>query len=174
MFKEVIVISDLWGHRQPIALAPYQAALGPDVQLRYYDATLLADIAPSVKRQEELHKAFVNGGIDRAVQQLLKLEPNATHLLGCSVGGIIAWRYLSQQAPERRLLAERRLWAFSATRLRYEQECPPANIHLYYGEHDPYIPNTEWFEDMRLTPTIIPGADHDIYRHLNIRYLKDA
>jgi dienelactone hydrolase len=93
------------------------------------------------------------------VENLMLQEPDAQHLLGLSVGGVIAWRFALQQP------AVKTLTAFSATRLRYETEKPACTIQLYYGQKDPYQPQAEWYKQMGLYAEIVAGEGHDLYRN---------
>lgn len=158
MKPSLLLLSDLWGHRRPLPYSAYQQQLGEQFDLHFFDSTKLAGITAEVCEQEELHRAFVDGGIARAVDQLTQLVPRTAYLIGCSVGGVIAWQYAQRQAQVQGLLA------ISATRLRYETEQPPCSIKLFFGEQDPSQPSADWYAQIGLSAQLIEEEGHDIYR----------
>ena len=96
--------------------------------------------------------------IQRAVDALLNAERERVEVLAFSVGGTIAWRAALAGMPVDRL------FAISATRLRYEERRPACVLRLWYGALDPYQPNAEWYEEMQLSAYQWPGQGHDIYK----------
>ncbi|MEL7220032.1 MAG: hypothetical protein AAGJ93_01865 [Bacteroidota bacterium] len=160
---ECIVLSDLWGKRKAFPLNSHKQLLEAHFRVHYFDSTLLAEIPPIITTQDELHQAFVQGGLTKAVENLSKQKINASCIIGYSVGGVIAWHYVIQQPKVTSLLA------ISATRLRYENIKPACSIQLFYGEQDPYQPTQEWYEQLGLNRQIIPLYGHDIYRIDNLK-----
>lgn len=154
----LIILSDLWGARKSFPFLIFSHLIQERYNIRYYDSAALAEIPPDVQTQNELHQAFVNGGIEKAVANLCRQEPDIQHFLGLSVGGVIAWRYALLQPCVQKLIT------VSATRLRYETEKPASAIQLYYGAHDPFQPKAEWYKRLKLSASVVADADHELYR----------
>lgn len=108
-------------------------------EIQYYDVLELANIASDNFVESEIHNQFLNGGIDKAIQNLLQLETGKILVLGFSIGGTIAWKASLQGLKITHLLA------VSSTRLRYETEVPNGIVKLYFGEKDPNKPNHNGF-----------------------------
>ncbi len=138
-------------------LERYKIGLMAGFEIIMYDSRIIGEVDTLDGVQENIHRQFVEGGIDRAVEYLLENEKGKTDVLAFSVGGLIAWK-----AAMKGLNIER-LCAVSSTRLRYETEKPQCKIKLFYGVDDPYRPQRDWFEKMQLDYQIIPNEGHDIY-----------
>ena len=121
---EVIILSDIWGHRKNRWINAYAHFLSGRFDLIYVDSTILANIDHSVLEKEKLHQSFVDGGIVRAVANLGKLSTNPERILAFSIGGSIAWQYAMENPQVRHLIA------ISSTRLRYEKAKPSCKIRL--------------------------------------------
>lgn len=158
MKKRLLILSDLWGFTQAKYLAAYLKQLEPVYEVQIYDSCHLAELPQGHKTQEERHQHFVTGGIQRAVDALLNAERERVEVLAFSVGGTIAWRAALAGMPVDRL------FAISATRLRYEERRPACALRLWYGALDPYQPNAGWYEEMQLSAYQWPGQGHDIYK----------
>lgn len=161
MKPSLVILSDLWGKNQSDWWNSYTELLKDRFVLTFLDSGELAEISSTVIAEEKRHQQFVNGGIDRAVQQLIelvKVQPNSVYLMGFSIGGTIAWKAALQG------LAVTELIVVSATRLRYECESPTCPIQLYFGEDDPYLPWLSWLEEMKLNATLISNQGHEFYR----------
>jgi pimeloyl-ACP methyl ester carboxylesterase len=155
--KRLILLSDLWGKEKSAWVEPYVELLQSEFQIQYYDCCELGGIDKSKYTQESLHQQFVSGGIERAVEELLKKEKGIIDILSFSIGGTIAWK-----AALRGLKIEK-LYGVSATRLRYETERPDCFIKLFYGQEDRYKPGDEWFEKMTIEKNVIAKAGHQLY-----------
>ncbi|MEM9328730.1 MAG: hypothetical protein AAGA85_23895, partial [Bacteroidota bacterium] len=92
MRSRLVLLSDLWGELDTDWVALYKQALAGEYDVIYFDSRALAGIDLRLQPQEEIHRAFVNGGIDRAAHALVKNDPRGEVFIGCSVGGVIAWR----------------------------------------------------------------------------------
>lgn len=156
--KKLAVISDLWGVRRSQWWRYYVENLSDSFDVAFYDACALGQIDLSNYTEEALHQQFINGGIDKAVENLLKIETQPDAVLGFSIGGYIAFKSLQNG------LKTNTLFAVSSSRLRKETDCPKAQIQLFYGENDLYKPSAEWFAQMNLTPHIFKGEPHDFYQ----------
>ncbi|PKV51650.1 hypothetical protein ATE84_3740 [Aquimarina sp. MAR_2010_214] len=157
MKPKLIILSDLWGKKKSDWIDYYIKELQDHFVLQYYDCCELGAIETSTYTEEHLHKQFINGGIDRAVQNLLTLEKGKIHIIAFSIGGVIGWKSAIKN------LNVLSLYAVSSTRLRYEINKPKAKMKLYFGEDDPYIPKREWYDMMNLDVIIEKKKEHQLY-----------
>lgn len=162
--KRILILSDLWGDSRRDWAASYITSFQEEYEVLPLCSATLAGINPEGKDQEELHRAFVDGGIDRAVHSLLDLNMEATQIIGLSIGGTIAWRAALAGFQTARLTT------VSATRLRLEMEKPDIDLTLIYGERDIFKPQPAWAEMHNLLLHNIPGKGHEVY--LNARLVK--
>lgn len=161
-----LLISDLWGAPKANYLSLFREWAG-DAKLTFCDACALAGLDLGDYREEALHRQFVEGGIERAVAQLLKESGTIpVNVLGLSVGGTIAWKAFEAGLPVKQLVT------ISATRLRYETVPPSHPTRCIFGENDPYRPTNEWFAQMGLELVLVPKQGHEVYRSPDcLRYL---
>lgn len=170
----LIIISDLCGIVAPNGIQFYLDRLGSKFDIRYYDARALASIGVATLSKQQLHNEFVEGGIDAAVANLLRLECTELSLLAFSIGGTIAWKAALKG------LKAKNLYLISSTRLRYETQKPKCNIWLLYAENDKFRPKAHWFEKLDLESILVKNATHEIYKNNQIaeqisnRILKDC
>ncbi|WP_109097088.1 alpha/beta hydrolase [Aquimarina sp. AU58] len=157
MKPKLIILSDLWGKKKSDWVAYYIKELQDHFVLQYYDCCELGALDTSIYTEENLHKQFTNGGIDRAVQNLLTLEKGKIHILAFSVGGVIGWK----SAIKNQNIVS--LYAVSSTRLRYETNKPKTKIKLYFGENDIYSPKNEWYALMGINAIIEKEKKHQLY-----------
>jgi len=151
----LILLSDLFGGN-PEWIQHYIEILEPKFEIQYYDVLKLAQIDSSAD-EKEIHNQFLNGGIERAVNNLLDYEKGEVAVLGFSIGGTIAWK------ASLRSLKTSQLIAVSSTRLRFETEIPNCEIKLYFGSNDFNKPNQQWYSDLKLTNNIFENEDHQLY-----------
>ena len=157
MKPRLIILSDLWGKEKSNWVAGYVDLLNDKFEIQYYDCCDLGGIDKANYTEENLHSQFVNGGIEKAVTNLLKAEKNEIDVLAFSIGGTIAWKSALKG------LNVRRLFAVSSTRLRYENEIPNGAIKGYYGENDSNTPSDDWFEKYSIDFEIIKNKEHSFY-----------
>jgi pimeloyl-ACP methyl ester carboxylesterase len=157
MKPRLIILSDLWGKEKSGWVSAYIELLKDKFEIQYYDCCELGAIDKINYTEENLHSQFVNGGIEKAVEHLLKTEKNQIDVLAFSIGGTIAWKAALQG------LNIRCLFAVSATRLRYENGIPNGAIKLYYGENDSNAPSENWFQKHSIDFKIIKKKEHDFY-----------
>jgi hypothetical protein len=157
MKPRLIILSDLWGKEKSDWVSGYVELMKNKFEIRYYDCCELGAIDKTNYTEENLHSQFVNGGIEKAVQYLLKTEKNQIDILAFSIGGTIAWKAILKG------LNVRNLFAVSSTRLRYENEIPNGTIKLYYGENDINKPSENWFEKHSINFEIVKNKEHDFY-----------
>lgn len=157
MKPRLIILSDLWGKEKSAWVSGYVELLNDKFEIQYYDCCDLGGIDKKNYTEENLHSQFVNGGIEKAVANLLKAEKNQIDVLAFSIGGTIAWKSALKG------LNVRRLFAVSSTRLRYENEMPNGIIKGYYGENDNNKPSKNWFEKYSINFDIIKNKEHNFY-----------
>lgn len=157
MKPRLIILSDLWGKEKADWVSGYVELLKDKFEIQYYDCCELGAIDKTDYTEENLHSQFVNGGIEKAVENLLKAEKNKIDVLAFSIGGTIAWKATLKG------LNVRNLFAVSSTRLRYENEIPNGAIKLYYGENDSNTPSGDWFEKYSINFEIIKNKEHSFY-----------
>ncbi|WP_108868315.1 alpha/beta hydrolase [Aquimarina aquimarini] len=157
MKPKLILLSDLWGYKKSDWTNYYISNLENHFEIQYYDCCKLGELDTSIYLEENLHQQFVNGGINLAVQNLLKLEKGKTSILGFSVGGTIGWKFALKNKNTSSL------YAISSTRLRYETNKPKAKTILYYGEDDINTPKEEWYKTMNIDVFIEDSEKHQMY-----------
>lgn len=91
MKPRLLILSDLFGGKDPEWVKIYTDLLKSKFEIQYYDVVELANIDSDNFIESEIHNQFLNGGIDKAVQNLLQLETEKVIILGFSIGGTIAW-----------------------------------------------------------------------------------
>lgn len=159
MSSKLIIISDLFGFDDSVWIENYLHFLNSHFQITCYDVGKLAEIGQNGLTQDELHSQFMNGGIDKAVEKLLKLEMNEVNILAFSIGGTMAWK------AALRGLKIKNLYAISSTRLRYENQKPNCIIQLVFGENDLFRPEQSWFNSLNLECNILKVETHELYKN---------
>ncbi len=159
---KIILLSDLWGLEKSEWTVFYIDSLAQYFDVVYYDSCELGEIGKRDATEITRHEQFLNGGVERAVRNILSREQKPVYVLGFSVGGYIAWKAAISG------LDVVNLFAISATRLRVEIEKPATNITLFYGQEDAYIPNEDWFNQMDISKKIYLNETHDFYQKTEI------
>ncbi|MBB3701267.1 hypothetical protein KMW28_03605 [Flammeovirga yaeyamensis] len=157
MKQRLIILSDLCGSEKSDWLIYYTHILNQKYDLVYYDSCQLGNVDTSSNDQQIIHQQFVEGGIRKAISQLIELEQNPIKILAFSIGGLIAWRYGLLTGNIKSLIC------ISSTRLRKEVYKPKGEIELYFGEKDAYRPPMEWFINQNVKFEVIPNKHHEIY-----------
>ena len=160
----LVLISDLWGRKDSEWINNYTSILNHHFDVFFYSSTELAEINIFNMAQDKIHQEFIEAGIEKAVENLLKFETQKIHILAFSVGGTIAWK------AALRGLQVQNLFAVSATRLRYETKKPSTKVELFFGDDDSFLPDSKWFEDMQIKKHFITNHDHEMYREKEIAY----
>ena len=158
MKPKLIILTDLWGNINSEWIQFYVINLENKFEVKLYDCCEIAEIDSYNKTEKEIHSEFIEIGISKASQNLLKLEISEISILAFSVGGIIAWNSVKEG------LNIINLKAISSTRLRNEISKPNCNLKLYYGENDDSKPKIEWFKNQKIEYEIIRNAEHNIYK----------
>lgn len=158
MKPRLIILSDLWGKHDANWVKNYSNPLSNYFDIHFYDTCELAEIDTIEYIETKLHQQFVNGGIEKAVINLIEIEKNEISILAFSIGGTIAWKAGIAGLKINKLIA------LSSTRLRYEEKKPKCNIQLIYGDLDKNKPTQEWLSEMAINTEIIPNVNHDFYK----------
>ncbi len=157
MAERLVVLSDMWGVKKGLWITSYLGYLQQYYNIVFYDIQQLSNIDLTIQSKENLHSAFVEGGIDTAVAHLLKKEKTSSHYLAFSTGGTIAWKAALKGLPMKSL------YAVSATRVRKENLKPECPTTLLYGGNDKFRPNEEWSEKVNKELSVVPNFGHEFY-----------
>jgi len=157
MAEKLVVLSDMWGAKKGLWIASYFGYLQQYYDIVFHDCQQLGNIDVPVSSEENVHRAFVEGGIDAAVASLLKKETKPAHYLAFSTGGTIAYKAALKGLPMKSLTA------ISATRIRLEEQRPDTQLNLLYGECDPNKPDMEWSQQVGVDFKIAPNFGHMLY-----------
>lgn len=157
MAERLVIISDMWGAKKGLWITSYLGYLQQYFDIVFYDIQQLANLDLKVNSGENIHKAFVEGGIDIAVAHLLKKEKEPSHYLAFSTGGTIAWKAANLGLPMKSL------YTVSATRIRYENEKPEVPTKLIFGENDSFKPSKEWEGKLDIEIESVANFGHTLY-----------
>ncbi|MCL6268196.1 hypothetical protein [Flagellimonas myxillae] len=157
MAEKLVVISDMWGVKKGLWITSYFGYLQQYYNIQFYDIQQLADIDIPVLTEENIHKAFVEGGIETAVAHLLKKESEPSHYLAFSMGGTVAWKAALKGLPMKSLTA------ISPTRVRLESERPNVPMNLIFGECDKFKPEMKWANEVGVDLNVVPSFGHQLY-----------
>jgi len=158
MAERLLVLSDMWGVKKGLWITSYFGYLQQYYDIQFYDCQQLGNIDELVCSKENLHRAFIDGGIDTAVAHLIKKETEASHILAFSTGGTIAWKAAMNGLPIKSLTA------ISATRIRMEAAKPDCNdLNLIFGECDKFKPEMKWAKKVGVGLNIVPNFGHELY-----------
>ncbi len=157
MAERLVIVSDMWGTKKGLWITSYLGYLQQHYDIVFYDCQELANINLTIETQENLHAAFVNGGIDTAVHHLLKKEKTPSHYLVFSTGGTIVYKAGLLGLPIKSL------FAVSATRVRLEKEIPNFSRNLLFGANDNFRPDTQWEKETQNKIELAPNFGHELY-----------
>lgn len=157
MAEKLVILSDMWGVKKGLWITSYFGYLQQYYDIEFYDCQQLGHVDVAVNTEENVHNAFVDGGIDTAVAHLLKKETIPAHYLAFSTGGTIAWKAGLKGLPMKSLTA------ISPTRIRYEENCPSCDMEVLFGENDEFRPNREWTNKIGVDINVIPNFGHQLY-----------
>ncbi|NNE77093.1 MAG: hypothetical protein HKN31_08475 [Pricia sp.] len=157
MAERLIILSDMWGAKKGLWITSYLGYLQQYFNITFYDCQHLANLDVSISSEENIHRAFVEGGIDTAVAHLLKKETEPAHYLCFSLGGSIAWKAGLLGLPMKSL------YAVSSTRIRSEVNKPDCPTRVLFGDGDIYRPKSNWYENIGIQGELIKGFGHEMY-----------
>ena len=157
MAEKLVILSDMWGAKKGLWITSYLGYLQQYFDITYYDLQQLSNIDVRVQTTDNVHRAFVEGGIDTAVAHLLKKETEPAHYLGFSMGGTIGWKAGLMGLPMKSL------YAVSSTRVRAEEEKPECKTVALFGDQDMYRPKLDWHERIGVKSDLVKGFGHTMY-----------
>ncbi|MEM7483808.1 MAG: hypothetical protein AAF348_01235 [Bacteroidota bacterium] len=157
MAEKLVVISDMWGVKKGLWITSYFGYLQQYYDIVFYDCQQLGNIDVPVSTEKNIHKAFVEGGIETAVAHLLQKEKQPSHYLAFSTGGTIAWKAALQGLPVKSLTA------ISPTRIRLEEKAPDTALNLIFGDSDAFKPNAQWANEVGVDLNVISNFGHQLY-----------
>ncbi len=157
MAEKLVIVSDMWGARKGLWITSYLGYLQQYFDITFYDSQQLANLDLTVNTEENIHNAFVTGGIDTAVAHLLKKEQKPCHYLAFSTGGTIVWNAAKMGLPVKSL------YNVSATRIRLQKDKPAVPVRLLYGSNDSFKPNDNWANMLGLDLEVMPNYGHTLY-----------
>ena len=157
MAEKLVIVSDMWGAKKGLWITSYLGYLQQYFDITFYDIQQLANLDIVVQSEENVHNAFVDGGIDTAVSHLLKKEKEPCYYLAFSTGGTIVWEAAKKGLPIKSL------YSVSATRIRLKNERPNVPFQLLYGENDKFIPSEDWSDKLGVEMEILPNYGHTLY-----------
>ena len=157
--SRLIILSDLFGFEKSDWIKNYLILLENKFDVKHYDCCELGEINKTDYSEKKIHKQFLNGGIEKAIQNLLKHEKTEIHILAFSIGGLIGWKSALLN------LKIKNIFALSSTRLRNEVEKPNCEIELFYGEKDKFQPEIQWFTNIGIERQILENQEHNFYKN---------
>ncbi|GLU42635.1 hypothetical protein [Allomuricauda sp. NBRC 101325] len=157
MSEKLIVVSDMWGAKKGLWITSYFGYLQQYYDIEFYDSQQLGNIDVAISSEENVYNAFVDGGIETAVNSLLRKENEPAHYLAFSTGGTIAYKAALKGLPMKSLTA------ISATRIRLENKKPDTDLNLIFGERDEFKPNGSWSREVGADLNIVSNFGHMLY-----------
>lgn len=157
MAEKLVILSDMWGAKKGLWITSYLGYLQQYFDITYYDIQQLSNLDVTVHTTENVHRAFVEGGIETAVAHLLKKETEPAHYLGFSMGGTIAWKSGLLGLPMKSL------YTVSSTRIRAEETKPDCKTVALFGDQDVYRPKLDWHQKVGVKSELIEGFGHTMY-----------
>ncbi|PIF00805.1 MAG: hypothetical protein CR994_03905 [Maribacter sp.] len=158
MAEKLVVISDMWGAKKGAWATAYLVYLQQYFNLTYYDCQQLANIDAGIYcSDKDLKDAFVNGGIQTAIDQLMQKEKEPCHYLAFGLGGDVVWKASLQGLPMKSL------YAVSTYGLYYGSQGTDIPITLVYGSLDANLPSKGKMGQLQMDIETILDFGHDLY-----------
>ncbi len=157
MAERLVIVSDMWGSKRGLWITSYLGYLQQYFDITYHDSQQLANLDVKVRTADNIHRAFVEGGIDTAVAHLKKKEQESAHYLGFSTGGTIAWKAGLKGLPMKSL------YTVSSTRIRAEEKRPECETTVLFGDNDVFRPKADWCKKLNVKSELFEGFGHDMY-----------
>ncbi len=157
MSKRLVILSDIWGCKKGLWITSYLGYLQPYFDITFYDCRELGYVDMTVGSADDLHNAFLDGGMDAAVKELLKKEQEPAHYLAFCAGSTIAWKAALKGLPIQSL------YAISPFGLRASLKKPDIPVHLLYGEYQNLTPEQIRSSEEGLILETIPKFGHELY-----------
>lgn len=157
MSKRLVILSDMWGCKKGLWITSYLGYLQSYFNISFYDSRELAYLDLKLNTADSLHEAFSNGGVDRAVEHLLKKETQDSHYLTFCAGATIAWKAALKGLPIKSL------YAISPFQLDGTLEKPDIPVNLLYGEYQKLLPSEKRDSEGLLVVENVPKFGHQLY-----------
>lgn len=157
MAERLVVLSDMWGAKKGLWITSYLGYLQQYFDIVFYDSLQLSDIKLDEYTAKNVCEAFINGGMNTALAQLLAKEREESHYLTFCAGGTIAWNAALHALPIKSLTA------VSPLNLHLQTEKPDCKINLLYGEYQEDKPTTKWASEMDVNMEIVPKFGRELY-----------
>ena len=157
MSKRLVILSDIWGCKKGLWITSYLGYLQSYFDITFYDCRELGYVDMSVSSADYLHDAFLDGGMDAAVKELLKKEQEPAHYLTFCAGSTIAWKAALQGLPIQSL------YAISPFSLCASLEKPQIPVNLLYGEYQNLSAAEKRSSEDGLVIETIPKFGHELY-----------
>lgn len=157
MAEKLVIVSDMWGAKKGLWITSYLGYLQQYFDIVFYDSQQLANLDIIVQSEENVHTSFTEGGIETAVNHLLKRERESCYYLAFSTGGTIVWEAAKRGLPVKLL------YSVSATRIKLKNEKPNVPFQLLYGNNDTFKPGNAWADRLGIDMEILPNYGHTLY-----------
>lgn len=159
MTKRLVILSDMWGCKKGLWITSYLGYLQSYFDITFYDSRELGLLDLGLITKESLHEAFLNGGMDTAVEQLLKKEEEKepAHYLTFCAGATIAWKAALKG------LSIKTLYAISPFNLDSSLQKPEIPVSLLYGEYQELPPTERWAAQEGLILETVPKFGPELY-----------
>lgn len=157
MIEKLVVISDMWGAKKGLWIASYFGYLQQYYDITFHDSQQLGGIDVPLGTDENVRKAFLEGGIRTAVAQLLRKEAAPAHYLAFGIGGTIGYRAALAGLPMKSLTA------ISAVDIGNEQQRPDMPMTLIFGQQDALRPSDQWAKKVGVEMEMAPHFGHGLY-----------
>ena len=157
MSKRLVILSDIWGCKKGLWITSYLGYLQSYFDITFYDCRELGYVDMQVNSEDGLHDAFLHGGMDLAVKQLLEKEKEPAHYLTFCAGSTIAWKAALQGLPIKGL------YAISPFNLQASLKKPNIPVKLLYGENHNLTPAEVRSPEAGLTIETVPRFGHELY-----------
>lgn len=135
------------------------------VYLNRAAAINLPDTTGQNSLQQELHRQYIDGGLNVAVQHLGELfgeEQEPSTVVAFSMGGYAAWLASGSLVPKSKALL------LSSTRLRLATTCIDGiDCRAVFGKEDQNAPGADHVFPLNLKAEYVEG-DHEFYKNLEL------
>ena len=157
MAEKLVIVSDMWGAKKGLWITSYLGYLQQYFDITFYDSQQLANLDIVVQTEENVHRAFLEGGIETAVAHLLKKEKTPCYYLAFSTGATIVWEAAKKGLPVKSF------YGVSPTKIRHSNSKPEVNFHLLYGSKDEFRPSEDWANSLGIEFEIASNYGHTLY-----------
>ena len=157
MSERLVILSDLWGPRKGLWITSYLGYLQQYFDISYYDTSQLADLDVSHPTAMSLTTAINEGGLERAVKNLVAKERQPAHYLAFCAGGTVVWNAV------RKGLQAKSIYAISPMNLHREAEGSKCPVKVLYGEYMDDKPSSNWAAQTGVTLEVVPRFGREMY-----------